>query len=169
MMTEPVDNTTAAEERQNRIREETSFGKYAGQQFLQYATLAVGAVAGFFAFKGLKSVGAMKPIENAIQKRVKQPQLAEEAVKKARKIADYVGAGVGALLGRIINAYGNWKKVESENLAVQEVNSDVANLMQERGKFADTLTRQEGFIRDLIAQRKDKDSQEPATGPAQTR
>ena len=42
-----------------------------------------------------------------------------------------------------------------KKLAVEEINQDVANMTQERAAFAETLNRQENFIKGLVARGED--------------
>ena len=58
------------------------------------------------------------------------------------------------LIGSIASNYGHWKKVERERKGVEEINKDVAAVMENRTKFEETLDTQAEYIKRLVAERK---------------
>jgi len=148
---------TAAQDHQAEIDQKTSFGRYMLKEVKQFGIMIAGAVVGYAGFKALRNTKAAEKIAEKISTVIAKKTSFEiplEGLASAKdKVFPVVGAVAGAVGGGIVNTYGHWKKTESEALAVGEINADVVHLVQERRKFADTLTRQEQFVQDLLKER----------------
>jgi len=151
-------------DRQKNIDDKTSFGQYLLKTVKVYGVLIAGGVAGGLAFWSLgKNEKAVSKITEIFKSFTKD----DVTPKAVKGILPVIGIGIGTILSQIVNAYSGWKRVESETLQVEEVNKDVGTLMEERQKFATTLTRQEQYIQRLIAARQNG-TPEVADAQAQT-
>lgn len=141
-----------AEERQSRLEEQTTGGKYVLKQLRTMGIMAVGAVAGFFAFGTLKNT----KLPEWIAKQFKPGEHLQEFTEVVKNNLKWGGAFVGTIVSSMFCTYEHWKSVESEKLAVAEMNIDLANMVEQRNQFATTLNHQEQIIKDLVAERQGK-------------
>jgi hypothetical protein len=187
---QPNNALLSAEERQRRIEEQTSVGKYTMKQIKQEGILAIGAVAGYFAARGMMRNSRLaqwvegkvitltetfKSVEQNVNSaasgktnvRIDTSQITDKITEVGGKISSGIntvsrwvfslaGALAGTFVAGIVNAYEHWKNLESEKLAVSEINKDVGNLVNERAHFADTLNRQETLIKEMVAKGQEK-------------
>lgn len=151
-MTEELPNR-AGEDRQQHIKQKTSFAHYMLKVGKSYGTLIAGGAIGFFVGNAItKNDKVMDKITDAAQKLSKEDNISREFINTTFKT---VTATAGAVLSQVVNAYDGWRRKEGEQLQVEETNQDIGALLSERKKFAETLNRQEQLIKDIIAQRKD--------------
>ena len=157
--TQPT-TVSSAEDRQRRIEEQTSVGRYTMKQVKQEGVLILGAVAGYFAARGLlKNNKVAEWAEGKVASIMPAPakhSIWQNTKELSQRVFGFVGIMAGTMVSGIINTYEHWKNLESEKLAVAEINKDVGNLVGERAKFADTLNRQEAIIKELVAKGQDK-------------
>ncbi len=164
-MADPKESvSTAAEERQKNIDAKTSFGQYMLKELQMTGLPLLGGGAGWAATWGLLKNAK---INEFVAKRLSRPKWIEFGVT-GKTIFISVGVFIGTFIAGLFNTYGHWKNSESEKLAVNEINQDVANLVTERSKFADTLNRQEALIKDLVAKHgQEKSFSERAAAPSE--
>ena len=147
-MAEPV-QTSSAEDRQKRIDEKTSVGVYALKQVQQTVIPLIGAGIGW-----LLGAGILKNARMAqwIEKRMAWKNAFGSGFEVGGKpIFVGITTGIGTMIAGMFNTYEHWRNLESEKLAVAEINTDVGNLVAQRAQFAETLNRQESFIKDMVA------------------
>ena len=120
-----------------QIEEELSVTNFTLQQArtigFQAGGMAIGAAAGY----GLSKAGVGKKWNtNDIVK----------ALGGAKGVLITAGTLVGSAIGGIASLYEHWVKVEREQLNVQEINKDVAKIMEKRVQFENTLDKQQAMI-----------------------
>ncbi len=125
----------------DEIEKELSVGNFTKQQArtlgFQFGGMAAGGAAGW----GLAKTGlATSMAKNNIVK----------AMGGAKSVLVIGGTIVGSIIGGVASLYEHWVKVEREQLNVQEINKDVAKLMEKRTQFEDTLDKQSAVIKDML-------------------
>jgi len=144
------------------IEKELSVGNFAAVQArtlgFQLAGIVLGAAAGFgLAKTGLKNKVGKWANDLGIKMGLKAPlKLTPEEETKAIERAGataitFISTAVGSVLGGIASMYEHWVKVERERLGVQEINKDVASIMEKRVQFEETIDKQHGIVKDLLA------------------
>ncbi len=142
------------------IEKELSVGKFAGQQARTLGFQLGGVAVGWLAGMGLAKTG----FKNTVGKwmatylnagKAVTPELLAKNTEFARKTGiPAAGAVIGSMIGGIASMYEHWVKVEREQLSVQEINKDVAGLMEKRIQFEDTLAKQEALVDDMLTKQK---------------
>lgn len=150
------------------IESELSVGNFAVQQGrtlgFQLGGLAAGLGLGYLANR----MGAARAVGNKVIKWFgsKGAAEAEAAIahdpRGVERIGSWVVSGAGAVIGMtvggIASLYEHWVKVERERLSVQEINKDVANLMEKRVQFEDTLDKQHDIVKAMLKRQEEKES-----------
>ncbi|MBY0406260.1 MAG: hypothetical protein K2Q01_01090 [Rickettsiales bacterium] len=125
----------------DEIEKELSVENFTRQQArtlgFQFGGMALGGLAGF----GLFKAGVGKSLEKYTMVR------ALGGVKGSLIAA---GTLVGSVIGGVASLYEHWVKVEREQLSVQEINKDVAHIMEKRVQFEDTLDKQHALIQQML-------------------
>lgn len=147
-MADTPNDISTAEDRQKKIAENTTFGKYTAKQLFNTVVQVVGIGGGFLLGKKLNNT----KLANTINEKVAS-SLPKEAAELGKGAFIFATTTLGAIVSTMALAYEHWKNAESEKLAVAEINKDVAKMVDQRAKFADTLTRQEDMIKKLVAER----------------
>lgn len=134
------------------IEKELSVGNFAADQAKTMGLTFGGAGAGYLAGMGLA-----------------QTKVADSITKKIPSINSVGGvkgaaAFVGLIIGSIASGYSHWKKVERERKGVEEINKDVASVMEKRAQFEETLDKQSEFVKKLVAERSNATAAAPAHG-----
>lgn len=133
-----------------QIEAELSVTNFTKQQArtmgFQFGGMALGAGAGWLAARA------------GVGKKWNNHQLVQ-AVGGAKSVLIASGTLVGSMLGGIASLYEHWVKVEREHLNVQEINKDVAKLMEKRTQFEDTLDKQQAVIDAMLEKHKAQNSQ----------
>lgn len=75
---------------------------------------------------------------------------ANRALGGARNLWVGGGVGLGMVMGGIASMYERWVKVERERISVQEINKDVAALMEKRAVFEERLEQQHDMVRGTL-------------------
>jgi hypothetical protein len=122
------------------IEKELSVGNFAKQEARTLGLTFGGAGAGYLAGLGAVKAGLGKLIVN------KYGEQTPLIIKTG-------GAMIGLIIGSIASQYEHWKKVERERKGVEEINKDVAMVMEKRAQFEDTLDKQSAIIKNIIAER----------------
>ena len=141
-MTEPIQKN-GKDRLKEKYAEELSPKRYALKQLKQWGILfggtAIGAFAGGKLFKLFKRKGGGANAHNdLIDEIVAEMAIPDGARKAGQKLLngplnlDSLGTMIGAMLGMIVSsialAYEHWRKVESEKLAVEEMNRDISHM-----------------------------------------
>ena len=146
---------------QEDIEKELSVSNFAMQQArtmgFQFGGIAVGLIAGLALAKtSLKgTVGRWWAKSFAEKAKGATPeqiaQVIEHSEETARKwIIPGVSVFIGSTIGGVASLYEHWVKTERERLSVQEINKDVANLMEKRVEFEDTLEKQHTIVSSML-------------------
>lgn len=125
------------EEREKAIERQTSFVSYSAWKLTSLFVDAVAAMSGYM-FASQKRLGRFFP---------------EERTKMSPTATSWIGAFIGLQVAGVINGYRRWRKSEIEVRRIEDINADVAHVMSERGKFMETLNRQENYIKEIIGKR----------------
>lgn len=138
------------------IEKELSVGKFAAQEATTLGITLGGTAAGAAAGYGLDKANALN--------KVTRFKIVERIIENGagKKVLIGGGAAIGLVLGSIASMFGHWKKVERERLSVQEINQDVASLMDKRVKFEETLDAQHGIIKDMLEKQGAKGENRPS-------
>ncbi len=62
-------------------------------------------------------------------------------------------AWLGLIIGSTFAGYEHWKRVRRQQFGVDEINNDVANIMESRVQFEETLGKQSELIKKIIAEK----------------
>lgn len=135
----------------DEIEKELSVGNFAKQQARTLGFTVGGAVVGYFGGKQLAKTGFTQKVAGWIAG--KGASEAEVAAKTglAKQAVTWGTAAVGYVAGQIAAYYEHWVKGERERLSVQEINKDVANIMEKRVQFEDTLDKQHKIVTEMLA------------------
>lgn len=123
------------EERLANIEKQLGVGRFAAQQAISLGLQFGGAILGYFAGKGLGKAG------------IGQKEIFEG--DKSLNISSAAGAIIGLVVGGTAAGFRGWKKMEGERLAVQEINKDVATIMESRAGFEETLRTQGEVVSEM--------------------
>lgn len=129
------------------IEKELSVGNFAKQQATTLGLTFGGAGLGYLAGMGAVKAGAGKLLNNI-------KLFAGHPIESNNHVVKIASGVAGLLIGSIASNYGHWKKVERERKGVEEINKDVAAVMENRTKFEETLDTQAEYIKRLVAERK---------------
>lgn len=151
-MPETEKSQPSAEEKLREIESKTTFRRYFSGQFMKLAINAAGALAGMFAFKKLGESRWGEEISKFLTKTHSDID-PNARFRMTRDKFPLAGLLTGFVVSGFFTTYDSWKKREVENLAVGEINNDVARMMDERNKFAQTLNRQETLIKEIVEER----------------
>lgn len=141
------------------IEKELSVGNFAGQQAITLGLTIGGLVVGVAAALGAARLGLANGIKNSkwLSNAVQEnPELLAKAKGMVTPTIAAVGAFVGLFTGSTASMYGHWRKVEGEHLAVKEINKDVANLMEKRVQFEETLDKQSQIVQKILKEHEAK-------------
>lgn len=128
------------EEKARAMREKTSFASYSAWKFEGMLISVTGAISGYW-LAGEKRLGKFVP--------------EQYKTRLSSTTISWIGAFIGLQFSGIANGYRHWKKTETEAQRIGNINDDVAHAMGERGRFAETLSKQENYIKELISQRQE--------------
>ncbi len=126
------------------IEKELSVGNFAKQQATTLGLTFGGAGLGYLAGMGAAAAGAGKLLG-------KMKSFSGANIESNNKIVKLAAGFIGLVVGSIASNYGHWKKVERERKGVEEINKDVAAVMEKRVQFEDTIDKQSEHIKRLIA------------------
>lgn len=133
------------------IEKELSVGNFAKQQARTIGLTFGGGAAGLLAGVGAVKAGLAKVLDSNLEKILgNKYYLGVENAGFAIKTA---AAAIGVLVGTLASQYEHWKKVERERKGVEEINKDIALVMDKRAQFEDTLDKQSVIIKNIIAER----------------
>ena len=142
-----------------KYQKELSAGTYAKKQIydlvISFGSMALGAFAGYkFAPKGNSKVinfigKKLFDEEKDIDVDSLSPKAKEGAAYTNKITYAFIGSLIGGIIGGIIQGYSRWHKQESERLAVQEINEDVAN-MKIRDRTDPELIRENDRLREML-------------------
>ncbi|MEZ5691902.1 MAG: hypothetical protein R3D71_09605 [Rickettsiales bacterium] len=127
------------------IDNELSVGNFAKQQAITLGLVFGGVIAGFAAGAAVAKAGAGKFLD-----KIKIFKNASQDEKDI--VVKIAGATMGAMIGGLASNFEHWKKVERERKGVEEINKDVAAIMEKRVEFEDSLGKQSAHIKNLIAE-----------------
>jgi hypothetical protein len=145
------------------IEKELTVGNFAAVQARTVGFQLAGVALGFAAGWGLAKTGLKNTIAKWIansNSRYKAGTMHAEEMGEVLSTATDVagkwvlpwgGAIIGSTLGGIASMYEHWIKVERERLSVQEINKDVASLMEKRVEFEDTIDKQHAIVKTMLA------------------
>jgi hypothetical protein len=148
-MSEPEKPQPTADEKLKAIESKTTFGRYVTDQSKKLIISIAGAVGGFYGFKALENTAFGERMFKMFTKTGSDLNQ-EGAIPKSFPL---IGAIAGFIVSGFFNTYDSWRKREVESRAVDEINNDVARMMDERNQFAETLNRQETVIKGIIEDR----------------
>lgn len=123
-------------ERDAGMEEKLSFGTYIVKQLrmlgIMFASAGVGALAAF-----------------GISRAIGKPRITLNMFKELNPDSTWVGAAAGAVVGGYFTTYEHWAKNEATNLAVSEINHDIA---EARLRLDPELKRENLALREMVKQ-----------------
>lgn len=151
------------------IEKELSVGNFAKQQATTLGLTFGGAGLGYLAGSGIAKTKLADWIgeksarifnSKALLETASKEEIAAAGKKLGKPAAQWGMGFIGLMIGSIASQYGHWKKVERERKGVEEINKDVAHIMENRTKFEETLDTQAEYIKRLVAERKPQAEQD---------
>lgn len=143
-----------------------SAGTYALKKIKEVVITAGGVVGGWFAGRQIdkyKGYGSMLSDTHAEILDAANPGRGARLRGLATPVA-VLGAAAGSIVSGIALAYGHWRKEESQKLAVDEINRDIAN-MKIRQRTDPELLKENDRLRAMLEQEEQKNAA-PGDGKA---
>ena len=151
-MPDTLNNSKTIEERNKHTEEQTSVGSYVLKQIRTMAILLAGAAVGYFSFGALKNTKFAKWLVDTVSSNKGENKI-DFSLDTIKEKMSVIGAIVGSMTASMFCTYEHWRDLKKEKLAVEEINIDVANMMQQRNAMASTINHQEAVIKEIIAER----------------
>ncbi len=141
------------EEARANIEDKLSVKSFAWSQASQMLLQIGGGVVGFFAGKGISNIGTLAERTGKWVKSMPylEKMLEDSTNKEAGKHGiTAIGTLVGLTIGGVASLYRHWRRGESERLAVEEINKDMASLMSKRVETENMLQKQGAEVEKLL-------------------
>lgn len=146
-----------------QIEEELNAGNFVKDQLITTGLVLGGGAAGYAVGAGVAKTSLTEKIADKffgnnelIEEVGKDTKEVLHNLKYSKGIVQGVSIAIGLLVGSMAAQYGHWKKVRRQQFGVEEINKDVANIVDSRVKFEETLDTQAEFIKRLVVEREPK-------------
>lgn len=120
---------------------------------ISFGSLIVGAAAGYYIDKSTYKPGnnLKQTIDTNLQNPDADNWLKSMIPARGGLRGGVIGAFVGSFIGQTFQGYERWSKHESERMAVEEINRDIAGFQAMRQKANPELVEENNRLREMLA------------------
>lgn len=150
-MTDIRDETDLKEKYKEKLTVQRFVTKQVIDLVISFGSLIVGAAAGYYIDKSTYKPG--RNLNQTIDTSLENPQNIIKSFIPPRGglRGGVIGAFVGSFIGQTFQGYERWSKHESERMAVEEINRDIAGFQAMRQKANPELVEENNRLREMLA------------------